>query len=298
MHWIGNCPHKPSPAVTFLVPSSAPDATESNISSLPGLEYPSEEYDIVLHQSDYDSPHTLNTLLAESTGCAVLDCGASKTVAGSTWWNTLYDSLSLAQQKQCRFVPSNRMFKFGDGQKVQSQIRVNFPGRIGNTPVRIDTDIINADIPLLFSRDSLKKAGMSVNFAADTVTFHGRELPLTVTNSGHYIIPITSATQAVHAQKSPSVTVTLATQSVNLTKQAMAAKIHRQSAHAPSERIVKLLKHAGHPWDNDTNLHNELQQLLYYLFEVSQASPTTCCWTSSCYALSRVRLIRSEIYAV
>ena len=32
---------------------------------------------------------------------------------------------------------------------------------------------------------------MYVNFISDTVTFQGQNQPLTVTKSGHYVIPIT-----------------------------------------------------------------------------------------------------------
>ena len=98
----------------------------------------------------------------------------------------LYESFAADLQKQCRFTPSSRYFKFGDGEKYQSHICINFPGKLGNKNIRIEADIVDADIPLLFSKDSMKKAGMSVNFMTDTITFQRQELPLTVTKSGQY----------------------------------------------------------------------------------------------------------------
>ena len=257
MHWTPNCQHlKTTNSTLFtheLLPTEVPPPS--------GL-YEQEEYEIVLHQSDHDSPQHMDTLISESTGCAVLDCGASKTVAGAVWWKMLYDSFPPEQQKQCRFSSSDRFFKFGDGVKYRSIVQVNFPGKIGRKNVRIEADIVDADVPLLFSKDSMKKAGMTVNFMMDNLIFQGQILPLTVSQSGHYILPITEAMQALHDPQTKS-NITFSTQSGELSKGDIARKLHRQFAHAPSHRVVRLLKNSGDPWENDKDLHTEVETYTY-----------------------------------
>ena len=191
----------------------------------------------MLHQSDHDTPQHMNSLILESEGCAVLDCGAPKTVAGASWWKMLYENFSADLQKLCRFTPS-RYFKFGDGEKYRSRIGINFPGKLGNKNIRIEADI-DADIPLLFSKDSMKKAGMSVNFMTDTITFQGQQLSLTVTKSGHYIFSITREMHALQVCDT-LIHVMMSTKSSIMTKKDMAAKLHCKFAHAPVERVISL----------------------------------------------------------
>ena len=68
---------------------------------------------------------------------------------------------------------------------------LSFPAVIGKFTITIEADIVDADIPLLFSKDSLKKAGMAIDFLYDTAFFLDQCLPLLVTTSGHHILPIT-----------------------------------------------------------------------------------------------------------
>ena len=64
----------------------------------------------------------------------------------------LYKSFSADLQKQCRFAPSSRYIKFGDGEKYQSRICVNFPGKLGNENIRIEADIVDEDIHYSFQK--------------------------------------------------------------------------------------------------------------------------------------------------
>ena len=65
------------------------------------------------------------------------------------------------------------------------------PCVITDIEVSIITDVVNSDIPLLFSKDAMKRAGTCLNFKDDTVTMLKRKIPLSCTSSGHYYIPIT-----------------------------------------------------------------------------------------------------------
>ena len=49
---------------------------------------------------------------------------------------------------------------------------------------------MNSEIPLLLSKDAMKRAGNCLNFEDDTVTMF-KKIPLSCTSSGHYYVPIT-----------------------------------------------------------------------------------------------------------
>jgi hypothetical protein len=55
----------------------------------------------------------------------------------------------------------------------------------------VKTDIVEADLPLLLSKEALKKADAIMNFNNDTVTMFGEVLKMISTSSGHYAISLT-----------------------------------------------------------------------------------------------------------
>ena len=59
--------------------------------------------------------------------------------------------------------------------------------------VSIITDVVDTDIPLLLSKDAMKRAGTCLNFEDDSVTMLKKKIPLSCTSSGHYYIPITKS---------------------------------------------------------------------------------------------------------
>ena len=218
------------------------------------------ECDIILYQADYDSPTQITRLLAESFNCAVIDCGASRTVCGKIWLQVLLESIPKELTDAIQYLPSKRVFKFGDGKRFPSEGIVIFPAVIGNSSIMIEADIVDAEVPLLFSKDSLKKAGMAIDFKFDTVDFLNQCLPLSVTSSGHYILPITKYSLMLNCSSKP-VNMVLTAEYSTKSKKEIAWKLHRQFAHAPTERIIKLLKSAKEPWNEDKDLFDALQSV-------------------------------------
>ena len=258
MHWAAQCPHNTSN--TYLsdmqLEQQAPqypfdpygEGCDQEVA--PTLEL---ECEIVLFQTDFDYPTLISGLLAESFNHAVIDCGASKTVCGKAWLHVLLETLPDSLSKLVCYGESKRVFKFGDGQRVTSEGTVSFPAVIGKFTITIEADIVDADIPLLFSKDSLKKAGMAIDFLYDTAFFLGQCLPLSVTTSGHLILPITKYALLLN-QKDKPINMILSADSSSMSKEGIAKKLHRQFAHAPPEGIVKLLKSAKAPWNQDKDL--------------------------------------------
>ena len=113
----------------------------------------------------------------ETLGSAVLDSGASSTVCGTKWYKCFLETLTDAQKKKIVKIKGVRTFKFGDGNKLNSLYKVILPCVIADIEVSIITDVVNSDIPLLLSKDAMKKAGTCLDFEEDTVTMLKKKIP-------------------------------------------------------------------------------------------------------------------------
>ena len=111
----------------------------------------------------------------------------------------------------------------------------DIPAVIANTKVKINTDLVSSDIPLLLSRSSMKRANMTIDFENDTAFIFGYKAKLIVTKSGHYALPISPYTQLLNnLATNERIHITLTTQGEK-SKFQMATKLHRQFSHPPPE---------------------------------------------------------------
>ena len=55
--------------------------------------------------------------------------------------------------------------------------------------MNVVTDVLKSEIPLLLSKESVKKAGTKLDFVNQKVIIFGKEIGLQFTLSGHYAIP-------------------------------------------------------------------------------------------------------------
>ena len=63
---------------------------------------------------------------------------------------------------------------------------------IGSKKFFIEADVVKNELPLLLSRQSMKRAEMIINFSNDAVNVGGKDIiKLTCTTSGHYCLPLT-----------------------------------------------------------------------------------------------------------
>ena len=65
--------------------------------------------------------------------------------------------------------------------KLNSLKKMILPCVIADIEVSIITDVVNSDIPLLLSKDAMKRAGTCLNFEDDTVTMLKKKIPLSCT---------------------------------------------------------------------------------------------------------------------
>lgn len=82
------------------------------------------------------------------------------------------------------------MFKFGGGTCLKSNGEFSIPAVLADKSVTIQTDVVESDIPLLLSKDAMKKAGVKMDLENDTATILGKEIALNLTTAGHYCVPV------------------------------------------------------------------------------------------------------------
>ena len=125
----------------------------------------------------------MDTLVGETFCSALLDSGCTKTVCGTEWLREYTLGLSEEDRKTIVKSKSDRIFKFGDGKVVSAYERVTIPATIGSQKGVIECEVIDKNLPLLLSKDSMKKAGVTVNFVEDTATIIGEKIHSDTTSS-------------------------------------------------------------------------------------------------------------------
>ena len=133
----------------------------------------------------------LNKLVNECCGCALLDTGCSTTVCGESWLNSYVELLSDFDASAIVEKKSTASFTFGDGVSIKSLKRLVLPCYIGGKRCTLETDVVKCNVPLLFSKPSMKKGKMHLDFERDVAVIGGKSISLDSTASGHYLLPLT-----------------------------------------------------------------------------------------------------------
>ena len=251
-HWIKDCPDMTESEHRTFLECCEKDQGEVSDADEDDTGETSETYlmdHAAVSTEEFFDP-TKITLTCSTMNAATLDCGAPKTVCGRTWLRHYIDSLSESDKKKIEYGKSNNIYKFGCGSKFPAVERVCIPALIGKKKVTIQTDVVEGDIPLLFSKESMKKTGASLNFKDDKLSILGQIINLDVTESGHYTLPLGNDRQVIadiYNDSETRVNLTLTNEQKSTIK--TATKLHRQFAHPSSERLVKLVRNQGGDWE-------------------------------------------------
>ena len=99
-----------------------------------------------------------STFIGQTINSTILDCGATTTVYGKKWLDCFLETLSKKEKK----IPTRvgtKTFKFGDGIKLKSLKTVILLCVVVKMNVKIISDVVDADIPLLLSEKAMKRHG-------------------------------------------------------------------------------------------------------------------------------------------
>ena len=222
-HMLGDCPH----SYENIQARKRNGAQSKNIDVELFTEYGEQRVDAMC------------LLTYEAVNKGILDSGCSATVAGEEWMKSFLDTIGLEDQATVEYGKGEKWFKFGGGEVLQSIKTVVFPCMLGGTKVRLHADVVKSDIPLLISKDTMKKAGCILDLVNDRVKFFEEWVPCDVTSSGHYTVNLGSEGVTIKE-------VALALSGANIDTKKCILKLHRQFGHPTKNRFVSFLKDAGH----------------------------------------------------
>ena len=172
MHRAKNCPHKKSQQVNYIDDEDRRDSDDS------------EEVNIAEEVSEHD------IFIAEAATSAVVDTACTKTVAGESWFINYCKKLDNDLLNKIEIYPSKTSFKFGDCTKVFSFQKVIIPVQVANHSCKISCEIVKENIPLLSSKQFLKRAKVIINMQNDKAITFDTEIDLHLSTSGHYCVEI------------------------------------------------------------------------------------------------------------
>jgi hypothetical protein len=215
--------------------------------------------ELVLHSNNET---VLKSLVAETWNSLVLDCGTTSTVCGKKWFEEYQSSLSADEHAKIKVSSSSKSYRFGDSQAYPASKNAIIPALFGDVSVMISTDIVDADIPLLFSKAAMKKGKMQLNCDQDLLLAFNQQLPLNTTTNGLYALPITKKQMFISKFEHEDSNTHVVLKAVTVkSDEEIATKLHRCFAHPSADRLIRLINSAGAEWSNNTNLKNEIHKV-------------------------------------
>ena len=185
-----------------------------------------------------------SSLLGQTINSAILDSGASTTVCGKKWLDCFLETLPEDSKKKIPYEEGTKCFKFRDGLKVKSLKKVTLPCVIAKMNVKIISDVVDANIPLLLSKTAMKRARMTLNFNNDTAEMFGKRIKLLCTTSGHYHVPI-SRPPPDRGKLRHILFLNNIDKKGKVEKLKIATKLHKQFSHPSAKKLCDLVKSAG-----------------------------------------------------
>ena len=191
--------------------------------------------------------------LSETECTGVLDTACTKTCCGEGWLACYLDTLTELERELVEYGSSDRRYKFGSGDPVAAIKSVTFPCVIAGVNVKIEANVVPSRVPLLLSKEAMKKARMVIDLGKDMATAFGKKVELGETSSGHYCIYLNKAVERLKKMNKPGARedeitlfcrVPLSEQNETQIK-VSAEKLHKQFGHATSVKLKKLVIAAG-----------------------------------------------------
>ena len=86
--------------------------------------------------------------------------------------------------------PGHKVFKFGGNEIKKSIEVVEIPCILAGKWIRLSADVVDSNIPLLLSKESMKRLKVKLDLENDVAEIFGVSQNLDCTSSGHYLIPL------------------------------------------------------------------------------------------------------------
>ena len=191
------------------------------------------------------STDTMKKFTGENLGLAVLDTGCNTTVCGREWLDSYLESLNEKDRNKVLKERCAVSFRFGDNKPTESSEKITFPAVVCNKDVNIVAQVVDANIPLLISKQTMANAKMVMDFSDYTITAFGHTQKMLKTASGHCSIPLSKKNVYDEVCLCSNSNIVLHTEEDKKDQNQIAQKLHKQFAHPTPERLKSLITTAG-----------------------------------------------------
>ena len=189
----------------------------------------------------------LSKFTAETINCAAMDTCCTANVAGKKWTDIFINSMTDSMRKRIEGpYKSETAFRFGNQGELSSIGFYRLPVKIGGEDYKIEVDIIDSDIPLLLSKNEMRRLGIGIDMKRDRVTINDKPLVVNTTSAGHYIIDLLDKGVIYDMQQVLMVDIKRAD---SKEQKKVLEKLHAQFGHRSKQSFVNLLK-AADKWDD------------------------------------------------
>ena len=216
--------------------------------------------------------YTLNSdLIHQGYSQVVLDSGCVKSVGSTARVNGFINTLHPATRARIKVEASNRVFKFGGGQKRKSVGTFYIPCSLNNKNIVLVMDAVEQDdLPLLLSKESMKKAGVTVDYVNDTAMFFDQNVKLKENEAGHYVIQLADYN---HSDEECSVMWTSKGKSDDEMLEDL-ARMHHGMGHPSQKSFELMLKNDGSFTKHVHGLVNKLYNSCVTCHKFRKSKPT------------------------
>ena len=133
-----------------------------------------------------------------------------------------------------------------------SEQSVIIPDKIGDTVCKVKTEVVQNDIPLFLSKESLKRVNVVLDLKNDKAVLFGNEVKLKKTSSGHYCVTFKNACWSHGADE-----VLIIEEAQILKNRKIVEKLHKQFGQSNPEKLKSLLTDAGNSDPEMSNMVDE-----------------------------------------
>ena len=138
---------------------------------------------------EYDIGNIYITEEEKEESQALIDCACPRTVTGKEWLKEFLGNESWENIKKS-IEPSERVYKFGGGERRKSQGVISLPCRVVGKDIEIQTEIVEENLPLLVGNNFLEQGKVALDFKTKKIRFMGTEEKMPKTESGHWGLKI------------------------------------------------------------------------------------------------------------
>ena len=203
----------------------------------------------------------------------IVDTGCIETVCGKAWLNDILDTMDDCTRKLVRVYPSNKIFRFGGGERKISLGEYVIPIAIGGKNIMLRTNTVDSYIPCLLSKSSMIAADMKILVKENAVKmFNDTYVKMETIPSGHSVLVVEPFNHGRETEFYALVTLPEVSKTEEMNEKRL-FHIHEQLGHPGQNKMEIMLREAGLLTDNVKSFLNKIYKVCATCFIHARSKP-------------------------